>query len=383
MKKYFTCRPLSDVEKKNLAILEAISKNGPISRTDISKRLDLNMVTISNYVKNYISKSVIIETGQESSSGGRRPELIDLNLRGGYVIGVSIASFGIIGFSANLRIKVIERLETQEAFDESKVFDVIKRLIERLKVEPGKIKGIGVGVSSIMNIDSNALVDSAERMFSIPTFFAHDAMCAAFGEKQLNIEADVHNMLYMYSDIGCGIILHGDIYLGTSGEAGEISLSSDHLKEKEEIFLKDSTYLKPWSQDLGIVTEARRVIARGVGTAMVELVKGDVDHLTLKTVIEAAKRNDDTAMGIIEVAALNLGLRVAYLVNLFNPEVVVVGGGIEEAGDLALNPIKTIIQKFSHKSATDILKIIPSSLGKDSVALGAASLMIRELYIKM
>jgi predicted NBD/HSP70 family sugar kinase len=383
MRKLFTCRALSDVEKKNLAVLEILRKNGPISRTDISKNLDINMVTVSNYVKNYIKHNIVVESGQEVSSGGRRPELIDLNPTSGYVIGISITPSGVIGIIADLKIKTIESLKDKEQYEDSKVVDMVKKLLEKSKIETAHIRGIGIGISSIMDVNIDTIADSIEGQFGVPAFIAQDAMCAALGEKRLNMEADVYNMLYMYSDIGCGIILQGDIYLGSSGDAGEISLSSEHLGDKEELFLKESNYLKPWSNDLGIVAEAKEVISKGVGTEMVELVKGNIDSLTLNTVIEAAKRKDEVASGIIGVAGMNLGLRIAYLVNLFNPEVVVVGGGIEEAGELVLDAIKDVIKKFSLERSTDVLKIIPSILGEDSVSLGAAALMIREVFIKM
>ncbi|MFC1590570.1 ROK family protein [Candidatus Omnitrophota bacterium] len=383
MIKHFNYRALSDVEKKNLAVLEMIRKDGPISRTDISKRLQINMVTVSNYVKNYIKKGFVIERGQEESSGGRRPELIDINPSGSYVIGIGITHDGIVVTMADLKIKVIEKISSKEGVDPDRVVKAIKTLIESSKVPLEKIKGIGMGLSTIMNIDIEKITDSVASAFSLPTFIAQDAMCAALGEKRLNVEADVFNMLYMYSDIGCGIILQGDIYMGTSGDAGEISLSSEHLGDKEEMFLKESNYLKPWSSDLGIVAEAKEVISKGVGTEMVELVKGDIGSITLNTVIEASKRNDEVASGIISVAGMNLGLRISYLVNLINPEVVVVGGGIEAAGDLVLRSIRDVIKKFSLERSTNVLKVIPSVLGEDSVSLGAAALMIRELFIKI
>jgi len=383
MKKQFTYRTLSDVEKKNLGILESIRKNGPISRTEISKTLDINMVTVSNYVKNYINKNFVIETGQDASSGGRRPELIDINPMGGYVVGVGITTAGIIATVTDLKVKVIERLKLFEEFGPEKIVDIIRKIFDKSRIEQDKCKGIGIGFSSIVNLDADSLTDSIEQTFSIPTFIAHDAMCAALGEKRVNAEADVYNMLYMYSDIGCGIILQGDIYLGSSGDAGEISLSSEHLGAQEELFLKESNYLKPWSSDLGIVAEARDVISKGVGTEMVEMVKGDPERLSLHTVIEAAKHNDEVASGIIGVAGMNLGLRVAYLVNLFNPEVVVIGGGIEEAGELVLDSVRDVIKKFSLERSTKVLKVIPSVLGEDSVSVGAAALMLRELFVKI
>jgi glucokinase len=114
----------------------------------------------------------------------------------------------------------------------------------------------------------------------------------------------------------------------------------------------------------------------------VACAKGDPKKITKETVIEAAKANDDLATDIIRNAGMNLGVRVAYLVNLFNPEVVVIGGGVEKAGDIILEPVKSTVKKLAFSEQANMVKIITSSLGEDAVALGAAALAVREVFLK-
>jgi len=123
-------------------------------------------------------------------------------------------------------------------------------------------------------------------------------------------------------------------------------------------------------------------VEKGIGTLIVELADGNVDNITKDVVIEAAKRNDRIAIELIENAAVNLGVRVAYLINLFNPEVVVIGGGVEKAGEIFLEPLRRTIKNLAFEQPASLVKVVPSILGEDAVCLGAASLAIRELFIE-
>ncbi|MDP3804890.1 MAG: ROK family protein, partial [Candidatus Omnitrophota bacterium] len=204
----------------------------------------------------------------------------------------------------------------------------------------------------------------------------------AFAQKRLNPDADADDLLYMHSDIGSGIVIRGDIYFGAGGFAGEMHAFTKCISQEEKgDLLKGSQYLRPWCIELGITEAAKREIEKGMGTKMVGLASGDINNVTKDVVIEAASQNDEIAAQIIRNAALNLGVRTAYLVNLFDPEVVVIGGGIEKAGDLILKPIKEAVKKFALSKQADQIKVVSNSLGDDAVGLGAASLAIREIFL--
>jgi len=384
----FHYRTLSDKERKNLAILELIRKSGPISRTEISRVTDINIVSISNYIKDYIDKKILIETGWDVSSGGRRPELVELNKKGMYVAGLDIGSSWAIAVVTDLSLGVSAKVKfaIQGNTLETSAAAAINALEEAIKKsDAGKenIRAIGLGVAGASS-KFYPLRNSIQKETGIETFMGSDAACAAFGEKRLNAAADdIEDLLYMYSDVGCGIIIRGDIYLGAGGSAGEIQISREHIsKEEELIFFKGAQYLKPWAFDLGIAQMAKREIEKGIGTKIVACAKGDAKNITTDVVIEAARDNDELASDIIRNAGMNLGIRIAYLVNLFNPEIVIVGGGIEKAQDIILEPIRKTVKKLAFSQQADMVKIITSALGEDSVSMGAASLAIREIFLK-
>jgi predicted NBD/HSP70 family sugar kinase/predicted transcriptional regulator len=383
----FHYRSLSDKERKNLAILELIRKKGPISRTEISHITDINIVSISNYIKDYISKGILVETGWDVSTGGRRPELVELKAKGLYVVGLDIGVCDIIATVTDFSMNVVSKVKMPTPAGDVgeitlKAIESIRELLEKSGVEREKIKAIGIG-AGCSNNRFHPLIGSIKEKFGIDVFMGSDAACAAFGEKQLNPKADVEDLLYMYSDIGCGIIIKGDAYFGAGGNAGEIQISHEHIsKEEEALFFRSSQYLKPWGMDLGITRMARHEIEKGVGTKIVACAKGDPKNISTEVVIEAAKQDDEIATEIVRNAGMNLGVRIAYLVNLFNPEVVVVGGGVEKAGELILEPIRKTVKKLAFLEQAGIARIITSALGEDAVSLGAASLAVREIFLK-
>jgi predicted NBD/HSP70 family sugar kinase len=383
----FHYRSLSDKERKNLAILELIRKKGPISRTEISKITDINIVSVSNYVKDYIDRKILLETGWDVSSGGRRPELVELNKKNIYVIGLDIGTSVISATVTDLSVNPLTKLKTAVSFDNmsaitEKALEVLVDVISKAGIDKASIPVIGIGVPGASS-RFGEVRDRIQQKIGIESYMGSDAACAAFGEKNLNPLADAEDLLYMYSDMGCGIVIRGDIYFGAGGLAGETQISREHIsKEEEMILLKSAQYLRPWGFDLGIAQMAVHEIEKGVGTKIVAYAKGDLKKIAKDTVISAAKDNDDLAVDIIRNAGMNLGLRVAYLVNLFNPEVVVIGGGVDKAGEIILEPIKNTVKKFAFTEQANIVKIITSSLGEDAVSLGAASLAVREIFLK-
>ena len=399
----FKYKTLTDRERKNLMIMDIIRRSGPISRTEISKITEINIVTISNYINNYIDKGFVVEKGLDISTGGRKPTLLELNARGGYVVGVDIGPRNVKAALADLSINAVSKRSIdrpQGVMEEvtNKSLDIIQQLMDESKVEKEKVKGIGFGISGVIDDiagtvrDTNnkrgktsssyaALRLAAEKRFGIDAYIGNDATCAAYGEKRLTIEADVENMLYIYSDVGCGIIIKGEIYSGAGGSAGEIQLAVEQPGGGELPLPSDELYyLRPLGVDLGMIQEAKNIISKGIGTKILEFANGKMDDISLDDVIKAAGEGDKVATDLIETAGIGLGTRVAYLINLFNPEVVVIGGGIEKAGELILESIRKAVRKLAFEEPATRVRILPSGLGEEAVSLGAASLVLREVF---
>ncbi|MBL7069796.1 MAG: ROK family transcriptional regulator [Candidatus Omnitrophica bacterium] len=399
----FRYKSMTDRERKNLMIMDIIRRSGPVSRTEISRITEINIVTISNYINHYIEKGFVVEKGLDISTGGRKPTLLELNDRGGYVVGVDIGPRDIRVVFTDLGVNVVTkksierpRGDMEEVTNSS--LNLVQKVIDESKVEKEKIRGIGLGISGIIDDIAGTVRDTnnrrgktsssyatlrmeAEKKFNIDAFVGNDATCAAYGEKRLTIEADVENMLYIYSDVGCGIIIKGEIYSGAGGSAGEIQLAIDQTGKGDLPLPSDELYyLRPLGVDLGMVQEAKNIISKGIGTKILELAKGQMDGIALEHIIKAAHEGDKIATDLIETAGIGLGTRVAYLINLFNPEVVIIGGGIERSGELILESIKKAVRKLAFEEPASRVRILPSGLGEDAVSLGAACLVLREVF---
>jgi len=279
------------------------------------------------------------------------------------------------------------------------IINVIDEAIVKSSIAREAIKTIGIGISGIVDYYSDTIRDTdpargrtkvnflkfakaVEQRFNVSVFIGNDASCAAFGEKALNPGADVDNLIYVYSDVGCGIIVHGDVYIGSSGCSGETQIVLESYQPGEKTHLRGHTFMRPCGVDLGVVSEAEKLIEKGVSTEILALAGGVAGAITKDNVIDAAKNNDKVALELIRSAGKNLGVRVAYFVNFLNPAVVIIGGGMEKAGDIFLDPLKEAVKKFAFEEPMNILKIVPSLLGENAVVMGASALAAREVFIK-
>ncbi|MDP8216262.1 MAG: ROK family transcriptional regulator [Candidatus Kaelpia imicola] len=385
---------LTDRERKNFSILDLIRRKGPITRTEISKETELNIVTVSNYVNTYIQKGFVIEGGLDVSTGGRRPVVLELNPKAAYIIGIGLDLLNIIGVVSDLKANVLvkvkkSRPEGTENTMIDAMSDLIGEIISKVDVERDRIKGIGIGIPGIVDrkggtirwpqqmgsIYISTLKNMLEQKFQIPVFVENDATVAALGEREFELESDIKNLIFMYSGVGCGIVINGQIYGGAGGCAGELGLPT--LREEEKSRWRG---LDRWEADLGLKASAVERVKESSDSKILELAGGDSSKIDFKSIIEAVRAGDKLAASLVKEAGEELGVRIAYLIQIFNPEVVVIGGGIERAGSVLLDAIKKVVREKTFEEIGGQVRIVPTQLGENSVALGAVSLVIQHIF---
>lgn len=392
---------LNDHEKKNLAILDTIRKKGPIARAEISRQIGLNIVTVTSYVDQYIKKGVIKEVGIDVSSGGRKPALVDLNPSATYLIGVGLNIVGMIAVLCDLKgnvmfsVKRDRPLQGGEALVLSMI-SLVEELIQKSKVDTGKVHGIGIGIPGIFNRDTSTvrwpigLFDDDlsitvsihglfEEKFGIPTFVDNDANAAVFGEEWYGKGLGVQHAVYLYSGNGCGLLINGQIYRGATGCAGEWLFEAD---DNPLPILVESHRAGEWALDLGISLRAQSS-AKEKGDSKIYKMAGDPKKITLHTVAKAAQDGDAYAIELLKEAGKRLARKAAFLVNLINPELIVIGGGIEIAGAPLLDSVRDSVRAISVPEATDKLRVVPAALGENGVPLGAAAFVAQNYFISV
>ena len=397
---------LTERQQKSFQILELIRRQGPLTRTELSQGTGFNIVTVSNYINQFISHGLVSERGFDISTGGRKPILVELNAKMGFAAGIDLGPMNVaqshtVAVITDLRGHIVHRVFSHRPPQKmdgllQQVRGIIQELLASSPVDVKKIQGIGVGLPGIMDeragtvrdtsrggirVNYVAIRDQLEAEFGLPVLMGHDAALAGYGELRLGLDRPVDNLIYLYSDVGVSLILHGHIYWGAGGSAGELGVfvptDDDYLA-----WIKSPSFVLQNAWDLGLASQARKLIQEGHATAIQDLVQGNLDTINLDTVIQAAQDQDQLARELVEHTAMQLGIRIAYLVNLLNPEVVVIGGGIERAGSLLLEPVWRSVKKYGYEEPASLVDVLPAQLGDNGVALGAACWVVREVFVQ-
>jgi predicted NBD/HSP70 family sugar kinase len=412
----FRTERFTEKERRNLSILDIIRRNREISRADISKITHLNIVTISNYVDDYIVKGLVLEKGLDVSTGGRRPELLELNSRYGYSIGVDMGAPHItedscvIGVMVDASGRIVSKAklkkeeESAEKFTD-KIANLTQEVVVRSKVPKEKIKGIGIGIWGVLDrykgtvryaVEKGGLFSYAtlqtvlERMFDVPTLVEHDATAGVMGEKWmgigLNLEAE--NILYVCSDSSCGLILNGELYYGTSKSAGELNLNPPSPSLNDDNCWAKYDYgcgFRSRGIDLGIPSRAKAYFSQAIvpPSKILDAVGGKIDRITLTAVIEAAKDGDEVAIRLLSDGGDYLGAKIAFLLNLFNPDAVVIGRGVERGGEILMDAVRASLKKWAYEESLKVARVVATSLGEDSIACGAAALVMQQMFARI
>ncbi|MBP7056812.1 MAG: ROK family protein [Candidatus Omnitrophica bacterium] len=383
----FTYKDLPEKEKRNLAIFDLIRKKGLISKPEISKATGINIVSVSNYIENYIAKKLISEKESGVSSGGRKPELIELNKKDRFVVGVDVGLNGTCITLADLEARPVKKsaISGKIAGDlttlSANILSNVEDFLKKSSLDLASLGAIGLAVFDGRYLD---VAPAISKRLGIDVFIGGAAQCAAFGERWSWEGHENEDLLYIHSDLGRGIFIKGSECFGAVGANSEIGSieNTGTYAEGDNEFGDELNYLRPWSPVLGVVASARAQVSRGIGTKIVDAASGSLDNITVSTVISAAKENDKVASDILKQVGTNLGVRIAYLINALNPKIVIIGGGIESAGDIVLDPIKSIVNRYAFTKQAGRVKIRSGVLGADAVCVGAASLAVREIFLR-
>ncbi len=393
---------LSDHEKKNLLILEIIRRKGPIARADIARMTDLNNVTVTSYVDQFLKKKALVEAGVHVSTGGRKPTLVDLDSETALAIGVGINAADFTAVLTDLKGKILHKAKLERTAETigrpvESIIAAVQHLITESKVDVAKVYGIGVGVPGIVNHNngtvrwprgliegdltiSNSITNNIYDAFEIPVIIDNDANLAVFGEQwSSEMGHDIKSAVYLYSGSGCGLMFHGRIHRGNSGAAGEFLF--DLKKEDPVSWLSGAVESGNWALDLGITAQANVAIKNGTGDKIKECMLSD--HVQMQDVASAAQSGDLTATKILEDAGHALGTRAAMLTNLLDPELIIVGGGVEAAGVIFIEAIRQQIKESAVPEASSKVRVAASQLGENAVPMGAAALVVQNFFISV
>jgi len=264
-------------------------------------------------------------------------------------------------------------------------------------VDTGKVHGIGIGIPGSSTRDEHRSLAGGpfgRRPFDLrfyPWYFRgkiwhphardNDANAAVFGEEWYGKGLGVQNAIYLYSGSGCGFMINGQIYRGATGCAARMAFRPQNGgSARNGARVVQVGRVEPGP---GIARTAQAAQKEDPQSKIFSLAKGKESRVTVLTVAKAAEAGDALANRLLKEAGLRLGRKAAFLVNLFNPDVIVVGGGIEAAGAAFLDGVREAVKQMAIPEATDKLRVIPSALGENGVSLGAAAFVAQNYFVSV
>lgn len=310
-----------------------------------------------------------------------------------YVIGVDLGGTKISTALCDLEgnIKAQFMLPTQASAGEvvvlENIFTSIKTVLKDSSVDVNDVKAIGVGSPGPLDAKEGIIVttpnlpfknykltEKIENEFGVKTYLDNDANVAAIGEFILGAGKGTINMVYITvsTGIGGGAILDGKIYRGRTSNALEIGHMTV-MPEGPICGCGNAGCLEALSSGTAIARRAKEVLLSNAVTSL-----RNYDEVTSYEVFKEYEAGDKIAVEIIERAMNYLGIGMANIITSFDPEMIVIGGGVAKAGDIVFESINKVVKRRNFKVMADSCKIVNAGLGNDAGVMGAVSLAILE-----
>jgi predicted NBD/HSP70 family sugar kinase len=372
-------------------VLRLIWRERRISRAEIARRTGLSRSTVTEAVDALLPTGLIAETGTGPSLGGRPPIVLEFHDDAGCILGVDMGAAHLAVALTDLRGRVLEwqhRPHSVRSDPQGTRTLIIELCAKCLTARPGSRRRlVGIGLAAPCPVDASHPERFSELVlpewhgrsglhvlstrFKVPLFVDNDANLGALAERWWGAGRDVDDFAYVKvaTGVGSGHFVRGQVYRGATGFAGEIG----HMA------------IDP--QGKPCMCGLRGCLATLVGApALVERTRELEDRHprsvlagtrpTIESIEEAALAGDPLALQVVQEAAHHLGIAVAGLLNLMNPKLVILGGGLARLGDLVLEPLRDVIRNRTLVSSLAAAHVRTSELGPQSIAIGAATLVL-------
>lgn len=386
---------LNNIDSKNSSLKKKIIglciNEGDYSIAELSKELNTSIPTITKLVGELIDAGFLEDMGKSGTSGGRRPSIFGLNSSAGYFVGtdvqkdhVSIAIANFKGKIMNFQDDIPYSLESTEA-SATGLCNMIKRCISQTGIDSGEVLSYGFNLTGRVNHltgysfsyfigEDKPLTSLLEDKMDAPVFIENDSRAMAYGEYICGVANNENNMLFLNVSwgLGMGMILDGRLSYGKSGFSGEIGhfplLDNGQMCQCGKIGCLET----------GASGSAlHRIFMEKLKAGKASILSGkfeDGNCISLDDILEALNEEDTLAIECVEEIGHILGRAIAGLINIFNPELVVIGGKLSVAEEYMLLPIRSAINKHSLNIVNKDTTIKFSKLGKKAGPIGACML---------
>jgi transcriptional regulator of PTS gene len=383
---YFDTRAKADNIKRD--ILRYYAVYGECSISELSKEMNLSVPTVTKFINDLSEEGFVVDYGKQETSGGRRPNIYGLNSTSGYFVGCDVQNnslrFATINFNGefvNDMVKVPFNLTNTPQSLDALVAEILK-YIDESGIPKDKIINIGISLAGRINPESGysyTLFYFCEEPLSVVlrsrlgynVCIDNDSRTMCYGEFMKGVAQSEKNVLFINASwgLGMGMILDGRLYYGHSGFSGEIG----HVRAYNNGLLCHCGKQGCLETEVSGSALHRKLLDKhneGTLSILSEDIKAG-KSITTEDMVKATLKEDVVMIELIEEIGTELGSNLANMINIFNPELVIIGGRLAETGDYLLFPIKSAIKKFSLNLVNKDSTIKSSKLGVKAGVVGA------------
>lgn len=385
---------ISGVAYKTITIKKAViayfSRYGNATIADLKTQLSLSTPKIIDVLNDLVEFGLVKDYGKQESSGGRKPNVYGLVNGAGYFLGVDIKNdhlkFAILDLQKNLvsfKDKVpYEASNTEKGLNE--LCNIILGFIKESSLPKDKLLGIGISLfgrinqisgksHNLFNFYNEPLDGVLSQKLDMRVFIENDSRAMCYGEFARGVVTTEKDMLFLNIDygLGVGIIINGSLYYGKSGFSGEFG----HVPAFDnEIMCRCGkkgcleTEVSGWA----LLNQFKQRIDKGSASILSDKYKEG--NLEIDDILEAIYNDDVLAIELVAEMGGKLGRSMASLINIFNPELVVLGGKLTAAGENLLLPLKTALRKYSSSLVNNDTQIKITELNEQAGVWGACLL---------
>ena len=396
---------LTNIERKKylqkVRLVKLLHTEGAKSNADICRALNISSPTSIILLNELLSEGLIEKKGKGKSIGGRKPELYSLHNNSFYVLCIEMDRFktemAILDNNNNI-ITGIKSFSLKLTKDKSAIkllHEFAEQLISSSGIDTNKLVGIGLGMPGLVDSnagrnytylvsssgDSKTLQDILEEKFNKPVYVQNDVKTNTLAECRFGLALNKKDALVLLMDwgIGLGIIMDGKLQSGMSGFAGEIG-HIPFVKDGELCHCGKRGCLETVASGIALARMAKEGIKSGQTSILNTLSEEEIEQIEPQIVIDAANKGDQYAINILSQVGENLGKAVATLIQLFNPELIILGGKIAEAKQYITIPMRHAINTYCMTRIREHTKIVLSTLGHSAGILGSASIVIENTF---
>ena len=372
-------------------IFKFLDQTESASINEISKEINISVPKTTSLITELIEEGLISDYGKFDSTGGRKANLYGLIGDAGFILGVDVKKYyiniGLLNFKKQLinqKSRITFKLDnTAESLNQ--LIQIIQNFIKEVGIKKDKILSLGINLSGRINhtkgysytffhFQEEPLSEIIQEKIGIKTYLENDSRAMAFGEfcnGEVNTEK---NVLFVNLDygIGLGILIDGKVYYGKSGFSGEFG----HIPFfNNEIICHcgKKGCLETEASGNALLRKFKEKIKLGSTSSVLKKNK-KVEDISLTDLILAAQNEDVLIIELLAELGENLGKGLAVLINVFNPELIIIGGTLSETGEYLKLPIKSSINKYSLSLVNADTELKLSKLGEKAGIIGACLL---------